>query len=504
MLNDPITGQGSNNASKMATAYLPRDRGARRRAVRPRPSWSRRSRASGRATGQFATTWTNALLSPPPEHVLKLLTAGNESPQLAHRFANGFDDPRRLLRVVHVPGQGGRVSRRGGRGRVARIRPPDRDRRGRAVRAAARARSARRRPRGDARLGPQRGRGRLRPGPVEPVHVRDVARDGARARPRLLGGRNARRSRASRWRCRRRTGAARRSTGRRGSTGRPSPSTSGSSSPAGSRSWRSAAATFVVHEAGVDDLERYARDHESWLVATGKGSLPPPFPARLGEVAVRDAAARARADVRERASSPRPGHSAVCFNIVPGVGEYFVFPALTTSGPCEIMVFEGIPGGPDGLLGRRQDAGTAPRAVARDPRACSCRGRHARCADVELTDTNGILTGRFAPTVRRPVAHLPSGAPVLGMADAVGSTTRSPARARTTRRNGGDLPRADPLSRRRAVRRALDAADVRPLLARLRPVGRLLDERAACAAAAARRAPARRGAGAAVARGARS
>ena len=38
--------------------------------------------------------WTNALLSPPPPHVLELLGAGNTSTELAHRFVNGFDDPR--------------------------------------------------------------------------------------------------------------------------------------------------------------------------------------------------------------------------------------------------------------------------------------------------------------------------------------------------------------------------------------------------------------------------
>ena len=43
---------------------------------------------------------------------------------------------------------------------------------------------------------------------------------------------------------------------------------------------------------------------------------------------------------------PRPDFSAVSFNLLPGLGEYFVFPALTTSGPCDIMVFEGVPGGP--------------------------------------------------------------------------------------------------------------------------------------------------------------
>ena len=43
---------------------------------------------------QYVTTWTNALLGPPPEHVLKLLVAGNASAEIAHRFVNGFDDPR--------------------------------------------------------------------------------------------------------------------------------------------------------------------------------------------------------------------------------------------------------------------------------------------------------------------------------------------------------------------------------------------------------------------------
>jgi flavin reductase (DIM6/NTAB) family NADH-FMN oxidoreductase RutF len=42
---------------------------------------------------------------------------------------------------------------------------------------------------------------------------------------------------------------------------------------------------------------------------------------------------------------------------------------------------------------------------------------HARAADVALTDEHGILRGAFTPTVRHPVARLPSGAPVLAMAD---------------------------------------------------------------------------------------
>ena len=116
--------------------------------------------------------------------------------------------------------------------------------------------------------------------------------------------------------------------------------------------------------------------------------------------------------------TPRPEFSAVCFNLVPTVGEYFVFPALTTTGACEIMVFEGVPGGPMDCWG---DVTTPAEHLAKlevDPRDVHALGGRA-LPHVELTDDNGILAGRFPPTVRKPVGRLPSGRAVLGMADAV-------------------------------------------------------------------------------------
>jgi flavin reductase (DIM6/NTAB) family NADH-FMN oxidoreductase RutF len=108
----------------------------------------------------------------------------------------------------------------------------------------------------------------------------------------------------------------------------------------------------------------------------------------------------------------------VCFNLIPGVGEYFVFPALTTTGPCEIMVFEGVPGGP---MDCWSDVKTPQEHLARSQWILETflPWEAERCADIELTDDNGILAGRFAPTVRKPVATLPSGRKVLGLADAV-------------------------------------------------------------------------------------
>src|SRR5262249_45310249 len=92
MLNDPITGQGSNNAAKMATAYLEAIR-AHGDTPYDRAFMELAFERFWEEYGQFTTAWTNALLSPPPPHVLELITAGNLLPAVSHRFGNGFDNP---------------------------------------------------------------------------------------------------------------------------------------------------------------------------------------------------------------------------------------------------------------------------------------------------------------------------------------------------------------------------------------------------------------------------
>jgi hypothetical protein len=91
VLNDPITGQGSNNASKAAASYLASIRAS------PEGPFDRRWMIDTFERywdyAQYVTTWTNALLGPPPEHVLDLLVGANDHPQIASRFANGFDNP---------------------------------------------------------------------------------------------------------------------------------------------------------------------------------------------------------------------------------------------------------------------------------------------------------------------------------------------------------------------------------------------------------------------------
>jgi hypothetical protein len=174
---------------------------------------------------------------------------------------------------------------------------------------------------------------------------------------------------------------------------------------------------ITIAEAGIPELEAYARESDLVVVAAGKGDIAKLFE-RDPEKSPFDRPQRALALTYVTGMTPRPDHSAVNFNLIPTVGEYFVFPALTTTGPCDIMVFEGIPGGP---MDCWKDVKTPAEHLARSKWILETflPWEAERCRDVALTDDNGILAGAFAPTVRKPVGRLPSGAVVLGMADAV-------------------------------------------------------------------------------------
>jgi hypothetical protein len=174
---------------------------------------------------------------------------------------------------------------------------------------------------------------------------------------------------------------------------------------------------LVIHDATPADLERYANDADLVIVAAGKGELAKLFARDAGSSPF-DQPMRALALTYVHGMTPRPDYPAVAFNLCPGVGEYFTFPALTTSGPCDIMVMEGIPGG---LMDCWGDVTTPAEHLARSKWLVDTffPWEGERCRAIELTDARGILAGRFAPTVRRPVGTLPSGRPVLGMADVV-------------------------------------------------------------------------------------
>jgi flavin-dependent dehydrogenase len=174
---------------------------------------------------------------------------------------------------------------------------------------------------------------------------------------------------------------------------------------------------LVIEDAGVNEIEKYANTNDLVILAAGKGEV-----ARLFETDTAHtpftSPMRALALTYVKGMAPRKPFTAVAFSLIPGVGEYFVFPALTTSGTCEIMVFEGVPGGPMDCWG---DVKTPQQHLQRSKEILQkfLPWEADRCRNIELTDDMGIVTGRFSPTVRKPICKLPSGKLILGMADVV-------------------------------------------------------------------------------------
>src|SRR5262249_13547410 len=103
--------------------------------------------------------------------------------------------------------------------------------------------------------------------------------------------------------------------------------------------------TVELRDVGVPDLERCAADSDLVVVAAGKAEISQLF-ARDAARSPFDQPMRALALVYVHGMRPHDGPRCVTATLIPGVGELFMIPALTHSGPCDILFFEGIPGGP--------------------------------------------------------------------------------------------------------------------------------------------------------------
>jgi flavin reductase (DIM6/NTAB) family NADH-FMN oxidoreductase RutF len=173
----------------------------------------------------------------------------------------------------------------------------------------------------------------------------------------------------------------------------------------------------VVRSATIDDLEDLARDHDLVVVSTGRGGLTSLFeldPSRSPYTEPQ----RVASLTYLHGVTPDPAGPGLRYHSVEGVGECFTCPALTVDGPCDIVVVEGLPGGP---LDRWDDVSSPAEhlAVLRDALAEQFPFEATRMSGAWLVDDRSVLHGRITPAVRRPVGTLPSGAPVLGMADVV-------------------------------------------------------------------------------------
>lgn len=174
---------------------------------------------------------------------------------------------------------------------------------------------------------------------------------------------------------------------------------------------------LVIEDVGIPELENLTSTHDLVILAAGKGEVVRLFERDETRSAF-SKPQRALALTYVNGMKKQDDFSQVAFNLIPSVGEYFTFPAFTTSGPCDIMVFEGIPGGP---MDCWNDVTTPQEHLSKSKEILDTFApwEAERCQHIELTDENGILAGRFPPTIRKPVMTLPSGRLVFGMGDAV-------------------------------------------------------------------------------------
>ncbi|MEU0213210.1 styrene monooxygenase/indole monooxygenase family protein [Streptomyces canus] len=177
---------------------------------------------------------------------------------------------------------------------------------------------------------------------------------------------------------------------------------------------------LVIHSATPAELDTWAGEYDLVIVAAGKDGLAEVFD-RDASRSPFTAPQRMLSVVYVNGYQPDPadpGDHAVEFHMLPGKGEMIVMPALTVSGPCHILFFEAIPGGPLDVFG---DIQSPQQHLERFvdllelhvPWACQ------QYTKLELTDVGAALHGGFAPTVRHPLAALPSGGCVLGMGDVI-------------------------------------------------------------------------------------
>ncbi len=99
-----------------------------------------------------------------------------------------------------------------------------------------------------------------------------------------------------------------------------------------------------IEDVGAERLNTIAKWHELTVVAGGKGEISKMFP-RNRVRSHFDKPQRILSCLYVHGVEPEQDFSGVHAHVIPEVGDFFIMPGLTLSGSCDMMLFEGIPGG---------------------------------------------------------------------------------------------------------------------------------------------------------------
>lgn len=175
---------------------------------------------------------------------------------------------------------------------------------------------------------------------------------------------------------------------------------------------------LVIEPVTKEALERITAQHDLTLIAAGKAELSQLF-ARDDSRSVYDAPQRNLTMViaTGRMSVESCPFTPVKFEFLGTDGEIFFVPYFhKDQGPAWNIVIEAKPGSQLDKFGRVQSGGEAL-WIAKKVVSELFPWSGAWIREMDLADANGWLTGRIAPTVRKPVATLPSGRIVAALGD---------------------------------------------------------------------------------------
>ncbi|MFE9426820.1 styrene monooxygenase/indole monooxygenase family protein [Kitasatospora sp. NPDC006697] len=167
-------------------------------------------------------------------------------------------------------------------------------------------------------------------------------------------------------------------------------------------------------------LARLAARHELTVVATGRGGEPAALFERDPRRSRHEAPLRTIACLYAHGvGSPDPAtEPAARMHALPGLGELYLQPALTRTGPCSILLWEALPGSALDCFADRPGPREQVNRI-RQVLAEYLPWEAELWAGAVPTDRGAGLYGAVTPTVRRPVAEAAPGLPVLGIADTV-------------------------------------------------------------------------------------
>lgn len=173
---------------------------------------------------------------------------------------------------------------------------------------------------------------------------------------------------------------------------------------------------LIIQDVQKNDLEKISKEYALTILSTGKGDLG--IFQRNDELSTFLKPQRFLACLYVKGVTPVSNAPGVRVNIIPGVGEYFIMPGLTINGNCEMMLFEGVPGGSFDCW-RNLTSIDQQLEISLQLLKKYLPWEAERCIHVEPADQKASLTGGYIPYVKHPVFKLPSGRLILGLGDTV-------------------------------------------------------------------------------------